>query len=402
MFFFPVQGVFERYAYGASDSNYALCYILVANIFLYMGFYQVKNKGSIENKINAYQVQKPLRVVVLFFLSLFFMLLIKPHLSGVMAYLLNFLNDNFLTPERILIVLAAHAIVFRDYLSSVYIKIVLIGSFMLIILQTLAFSRSGLLTFADTLLIVVLAILSNIKFPRKFLYVGLILMPFLLVMALNIYTVSTMSRQLKGDGGKTFAEKVELLQASYGVLQHDPRADFFMGQTFSRMGYFDFSAEIIANSEHYARVFNVRTYFKSIVDNILSPGFDVFDQPKISSSLKYVYRNLGEFSKEKDKEQGHTDHFGLYGEMYALFGFLSLPLLFLLAYGLKKMYCFEQIKNPTRSALMRVLILMMFHRLMNSFGLDWVLLKMVILFISFELIYRLSFCITWSSRRIAI
>src|ERR1700727_1778424 len=45
---YEFSDVFERYHYDAADSNYALIYILIANLFLYFGLYLVKIKGRPE------------------------------------------------------------------------------------------------------------------------------------------------------------------------------------------------------------------------------------------------------------------------------------------------------------------------------------------------------------------
>ena len=68
---------------------------------------------------------------------------------------------------------------------------------------------------------------------------------------------------------------------------------------FNRAGFFDYSAEIIAHSDRYKEEFNLATYAKSIIDNLLTPGFDVYDQPKISNALQFIYADLGKPSKER-------------------------------------------------------------------------------------------------------
>lgn len=387
---YPVQDAFERYAYGPSDSNYALLYIMIANTFLYAGFYRVKLRGAVEIETGGYQPRRPRIGVALFAISLLFGLLVQKQLPEAIAPFINLIYDNFLTPNIILMVLAAYVVVFRNHLPSVYIKIVLGGAVMMLVLQTLAFSRSGLLTFADNLLIVFLALLPAIRLPRRYVLVGFAVMPFLLATAFTFYSVSTTTRMVKGEAVGTLAEKVELIQASREILADDPRTDFFIGQVFARAGYFDFSAEIIANSDRYAGVFTAGNYFKSIVDNVLSPGFDVFDQPKISNSLKYASGNLGDFSKlQETGSTYHTDQFGLYGEMYNLFGYASLLIVYFIAYQLKAAFRYKGKFNPHVIALNRILILWIFYQWMNSFGLDWVLMNVFIAVVSFYGISKL-------------
>ncbi len=394
LLFYPVQDVFERYSYGPSDSNHALLYMLIANIFLYAGFYQVKLRGSAEIETASYQPRRPRIGVALFVISLLFGLLLQKQLPESIAPFINLIYNNFLVPNVVLMVLAVYVLVFLNRLPSVYLKIVLSGAVILMFLQTLAFSRSGLVTLADNFLIVVLALFPTIRWRRKYVGICLALTPLLLASAFFFYAVSTTTRQVRGDTGSTLAEKVELLQASREILREDPRADFFIGLALARAGYFDYSAEIIAHSDKYSTMFTVGNYFKSIIDNVLSPGFDVFDQPTITASLKYVYSsNLGVLSRKTEQQAGHSDHIGIYAEMYALFGYASFPVLFLLAYSLKKIYRRRWVVDPAKYGLIRVLILLLFYRLMNSFGLDGILLDLIATSISFVVIYRLIFLV---------
>ena len=387
----PVQDVFQRYAYGPADSNHALLYILIANTFIYAGFFQVNLRGAVEIETGDYQPRRPRIGVALLVISLLFGLLVQKQLPDAVAPFINLIYNNFFTPNVILMVLAIYVIVFRNRLPSIYIKIVLGSAAILMVLQTLAFSRSGLLTLADNLLIVGLALLPTVRLSRRYVLVGFAVVPFLLITAFTIYSISTTTRQMKGEAGETLAEKVELMQASREALADDPRTDFFLGQVFSRAGYFDFSAELIASREHYSDVFTLSNYAKSLVDNVLTPGFDVYDQPRISNSLKYAYsNNLDALLKHRETQGSyHTDHLGLYGEMYNLFGYASFLVLYLMARLLKKVFRDGGSSNQRLVALNRVITISLFFQLMNSFGFDWIALNMIILFISMHVLSKL-------------
>ena len=383
---YPVQNVFEIFAYGPSDSNYALFYILIVNTFLYAGFYRVKLRDAAEIETGGFQ-PKRLRIgVALFTVSLLFSLSSPEFFSP----FFNLIYDNFLRPNIILLVLTAYVFVFRKHLPSKYMKIVLGGAIILLLDQTLAFSRSGLLTFVEHFLIVVLAVSPTIRLTRRFLVISFAMFPILLATAFVLFTISTISRTEKGEAESALAERVDLTQASITMVKNDPRINFFIGQAASRAGFFDFSAEIIANSDKYAAVFTAGNYFKSIVDNVLTPGFDFFDQPKISNSLKYARNPLGDFSKARETGGAyHTDQFGLYGEMYNLFGYASLLMVYFIAYQLKVAFKYMGKFSPHVTALNRLLILLIFHQWMNSFGLDWILFNIITLSVIFYSISKL-------------
>src|SRR5262249_27795051 len=114
---------------------------------------------------------------------------------------------------------------------------------------------------------------------------------------------------------------------------------------------------------------------RSIVDNLLTPGFDVYDQPKIANSLQFVYFGLGAPSKMEANEVYQSDQLGIYGEFYALFGYGCLPLLFLIGLLLKRTYVRLHSTNPFTLAAKRAVTLFIFMKLIDSFGIDWVLIE---------------------------
>lgn len=287
-------------------------------------------------------------------------------------------------------VLSVYVFTFRNQLSSKHVLIVVIGAGLLCLLQTLSYSRSGLLTLFDTCFIFILVFLPKIRFKRISVYLFLFTMPFLLTVAINIYSISSISRSIKGDDGITLSEKIELFNESHNIVNNSLESDRYKAQAFSRAGYFDFSAEIIAHKDQYADVFAGTTYIKSIVDNDLTPGFDIFNQPRITSSFRYVYGDVSSLYINK-REQGHSDHIGIYGEMYGLFGYFSYFVLFIVAYNLKKIYQRFWTKNPVKSGLIRILILFMFYRYMNSFGLDWILWELMITSVAYITLYTIAF-----------
>jgi hypothetical protein len=383
---YPVQGVFERYSYGPSDSNYALSYIILANMFLYAGFYRVKFRGI--NEINKYKVRNPRFGILMLFISFSYVMLLQimPELN---SWLINLIFNNFFNPNIILLVLAVYVVTFRKSISPIYMKIIIISAITLMVLQTLSFSRSGILTLANTLLILILALIANIRFSIKHVIIGSMLIPFFLYAAFNIYAISTTSRMNKGHSGGTLIEKIDLVSSSKEIVNNSSaNGDYFIGRAFSRAGYFDYSSELIAHSEQYSEVFTIENYIKSIVDNILTPGFDVFDQPPMSRLLGYKYSgNWGDILRFGDGY--HTDQFGLYGEFYNLFGYVSLLIIFFIAWLLKAAYSYEGRLHPFTISLKRVIILFTWYQLMVSFGVDSIILKLVLVIISYYIVSKL-------------
>jgi hypothetical protein len=96
---------------------------------------------------------------------------------------------------------------------------------------------------------------------------------------------------------------------------------------------------------------------------------------------------LGEPSKEKVNEMYQSDQLGIYGEFYALFGYASLPFLFLVAFGFKWIYVRCANRNPFVLVVERVFVLFAFTRVLDSFGIDWTMLEVLPL-VTAMFIYR--------------
>jgi len=171
--------------------------------------------------------------------------------------------------------------------------------------------------------------------------------------------------------------------------------DVVLPPVLARAGFFDFSAEMIAHRDQYGTVVNLPAYAKSLIDNLLTPGFDVFDQPKMSNALRFLYLGRGTPSKAVAAEEYHSDQLGIYGELYTLFGWASLPLFFLVPYLLKRSFVRARAVNPFTLALKRVVILLIFVKLIDSFGIDWIIVEMVPYVLAVTL-----YSVVFSSRRI--
>jgi hypothetical protein len=223
---------------------------------------------------------------------------------------------------------------------------------------------------------VYLALHAGIRFRRKFIYIGIALLPVLLLLLLATFTISTFNRANREAGGNIeLGSAVALAQQSSSQLSPETGLDLLLPPIFDRAGFFDYAAEVIAHREEYADVLNLRTYGRSIVDNLLTPGFDVYDQPKIANSLQFVYFGLGVPSKLEANEVYQSDQLCVYGEFYALFGFGSLPLLFVIAWLLKRTYVRLHSANPFTLTAKRAVTLFIFVKLIDSFGFDWILIE---------------------------
>jgi len=94
------------------------------------------------------------------------------------------------------------------------------------------------------------------------------------------------------------------------------------------------------------------------VDNkMLDAGLRCLRSAEMGNALEFVYGDLGHPSKEMALESYQSDQFGIHGELYAVFGYASLPLFFLLAFFLKRLYVRLRSRSPFILAMKRIVVL---------------------------------------------
>jgi hypothetical protein len=397
---YEFSDVFERFHYDAADSNYALVYILIANVFLYFGLYLVKIKRRQQIDPTGWEAASSTRIAILLVVAILF-----TYFSGggdpdaTPSRFLSFLSL-FLAPNIIVLMTLSYFLLFRKTLTRRFA--ITIGALIAVemILHTLTGSRSAIVVIVQNSILVGLAMSGRIKFPRRYMALSLLLLPVIVGLLVTSFAVSTYNRAVKLSGGSfDIGAALDAARQSGSGLPIAASLDLVLPQVFSRAGFFDYSAEVIAHREQYRAVINLAAYGRSIVDNVLTPGFDVYDQPKISNSLLFVYREWGEPSKlaVSTMEGYQSDQLGVYGEWYALFEYWSLPLLCAGAYLLKSMYVRLNSANPFVLMMKRVVVLFVFERILDSFGVDWTIEETIPLLAAI-FIYALFFAIRPSRR----
>lgn len=370
--------VFDRYPYDPADSNRALVFILIANLFLYGAFFLVKSGGMQAVSAGAWRPTVPGRTVLLLIAAI--LIGYSSIHYGVedepsnLASLLSF----FLEPRTVIMMTLTFYLLFRDSLGRVFAVTIATLMILEMAVHTLAGSRSALVAFIENCALVVLAIRGCIRFPRRYFVLGVVLSPLIALAMVGSFAISTYNR------GHREGSSFDVGQALSTATQQDLglAMDLAMPALFARAGFFDFSAEIMAHRDEYASVLNTGAYGRSIVDNLLTPGFDVYDQPRTSSALQFIYRDWGEPSKDAAAEFYQTDQLGIYGEYYGVFGYASLPLLFVTAYLLKLAFVRLRGANPFTLAMKRLVVLFVYVDLLHSYGVDWVLIETVPLLVA--------------------
>jgi hypothetical protein len=244
-----------------------------------------------------------------------------------------------------------------------------------VVVHTLLGSRQGIVVTLQNYIWVTLAIGGCLQVGRKYFVLGLVLLPVLMALLVGSFAISTYNRAFRNAETLDVSRALDLAMISVSELSIESTLDKVVPLIADRAGYFDYSAEIIAHRDEYASVLNLSSYARSIVDNVLTPGFDVYDQPKISNALMFVYNGMGSPSKELVSDLYHSDQLGIYGEFYALFGYASLPLFLLTAFLMKRVYSRMTSENPFILVMKRVIVLWFFVRTLDSYGFDWTIVE---------------------------
>jgi hypothetical protein len=372
LFLYPFSIAFIRFPYYASDSNYALVFILVANVFLYAGLRAAPSAPELAVDLGNWRAVSTWRAVLLLLAAIAFTyvsvsLWTPENIPRAINFVVLFLS------QHIVILLAlSYYILFRRTFPTVAAVAIALLVATEIVLSVLFGSRSAIVTTIQTCMLVLLAIYGSMRVRATYLAGFVVSLPLLFFLMGVSFVIATHNRQNKETGASlTVSQAAELSQQGAATLSEDRDLDIILPPIFSRGGFFDFAAELIAHRDEYSSIFTLSTYYKSIVDNLLTPGFDVYDQPKIGNALEFVYQAMGDPSKEVAEEFYQSDQLEIYGEYYALYAYASLPLFFLTAWLVKRTYARLHAKTPYMLTMKRVVVLFIWVETINSFGLDW-------------------------------
>jgi hypothetical protein len=159
-----------------------------------------------------------------------------------------------------------------------------------------------------------------------------------------------------------------------------------LSPAFSRASFLDFSVDMIKNSNEYTEVVNFNFYVKSLLDNLLTPGFNIFDAPKASNALRGIYTLGRPLSISELLLSYHSDQFNIYGEYYNLFwGWLSMPFIFISAYYFRLTVYYRLRKQSFTNLLLKFFWAKTFYSWLISFGLDWIIIETFFGYIAFRL-----------------
>ncbi len=367
----PLSAIFERDSVTSYELNYALLFIILCNVSMFLGFYiRMSHKVKPENERQAkYSARKMRNVILIPLLMVIIMWLNSIGIAG--GGLASFLIELFFHQQVLLLFSFVFLIYHYDDIPRKARWQVLFIMLGYVFFVSVSGSRSAILVIGILILISFLVVKKRVLVNKWIILTCLILIP----ISIFLYIFATFSRGL--ELRETNAISLLNLMNEQGFFDLE-RMHFFLGRIFERIGFLDFSASLIAQREKFSVVLNPIYYIKSIIDNVLTPGFDIFNTPRASHALGHVGVGQGIPTRDTIAESYQSDQMGIYGEYYVLFfGYPALVGFFFLAYIFQWLYDSFRTKNFFLACLYRVLLVNTFLLYMNSFGTDWVFFEFI-------------------------
>jgi hypothetical protein len=381
--FNPFSIVFLRFNCTWIDTNYALSFIIISSFALFLGIHLGRKKSLIHTQTSVDYPDiflKPNNAIIILVLSLF--LMFTGNLEGsILSIISGYISSLFLNVIYLLLACFVFFLFYRENLTKGKTRAFYILIIIFIIGQVFSGSRSALLSIATIIMFGILSYQGIIFLKLKHIVAILVLIP----IALIFFLFSTYIRQ-NSARDFSFNQKTELIKTFIELddVNNEKVFKVILAPIFDRIGFFDYATEMIAQKPIYASVLNFQYYFKSIVDNVLTPGFDIYDTPKASNALIFIYGNRGIPSlHEISKDNYQSDEMTVYGEFYNLWGgWFSVIIFFYMGFLFQK-FMSKTCKNEFIFFLKNAFIINAFYILYNSFGLDWFLFNLISFFTTY-------------------
>ena len=366
----------------SADLNYTLFFIIFSSFALLLGIHLSYKKyyklGEVASNKTADLYYKPQRMVLILVFILYLLPIFLANYSGILSYFTSI----FLNALYLLLAGFVFFIFFKKYPNKKILWVFYALIAIYVISSIISGSRSSLLIIANMVLFALLSTHGVIYLKLRHLAVLAAIVPIAIVM----FLVSTYIRQSSARL-LPFEEKIEIIK-TFQISDIDNYEFLFktvLAPVYDRIGFLDYATELMAQKENYASVINFEYYLMSIFDNVLSPGFNLFDTPKVSNALIFIYDNKGPPSlKALMAGNYQSNQLTIFGEFYNLFGgWFSILIFMILGYYLQKLILLNS-RNKFYFYLKNAFILNAFYILINSFGLDWFLFNIISLFFTYS------------------
>lgn len=355
----------------AADINNALIITIISSVTLALGVCFNSKAKLLGSFTVQYDKRCFDRATIIYLLSLavhIFSTREIPFLSGLSTIIATY----FLGLFNVLVFFAIGALLIWRELDTRRKIIVSIVFLSYILLHTLEGNKSGFYLVLKVLLCLSL-VLGYEKIKTKFVVIIIAILPLMV----TFFTYGSIIRK-SGASSLSSSEKVALVES---LQSENVEIKSVMTPVFERIGFFDFTCEMVTKKDYYSQMINLRTELMSIIDNALSPGFDIFGVPKVANMIQVSYDSsiMTAMSKSASKDMDYqSDELTLFGESYLLF-IVPFNFVFIFLIGKFFKYCWISFNKRKRETNLykQSLCLLLFEGLLSSFGIDWFILTLV-------------------------
>jgi len=376
----PWSRILAMFSFTSDDLNYSLIFIMLSNVSIVLGLSMAGGNIPYIKKgiINSYTANtRKIIVIILFAVLISYCLQLLPNtFSRFAGYIMLFVNL-----EVLLLFTFTYLAMNFSKISNTNRIVLLIWPTIFILTTTLSGSRSALLAMAFFIMFAIISLKGKIILNKKILLLSVTIIP----VSLILYISATYLRD-RDVQYLAITKRLTILKEADLIGSNDIRS--LLRPIFERIGYLDYSAILIRNQERFSKIINFQYYFESIIDNALTPGFNVFDTIKISLAIPHVSRMESIPTHREKRQMGyHSTMPTVYGEYYVLFyGYLALIFLFISSYIFKKIYLSIRSKDALLFYLYRALVFYVFFMWLTSFGMDSVIFDLSCIIISVGLL----------------
>lgn len=381
LLFNPSSITFNRSIVTPSHINYSLVFIMLSNLSIFLGLNAARQKIFYNGKIP--EEQRPARalyVIINLFMAIFlqyFGLLPVNILGRFSGYILAvFFRLN------LILLLSMLYLIINYRRISIRSRFGILGLILLFVLfNTITGNRSSLLILAVLLVVVLLSIKGEIVLKKEVIFLCILFIPF----SIFLYNLATVCRPSIKVVSDIFSgqKRLEVKETRYFEVFHRFDINKACQPVFDRIGFLDVSVDIIKHKDQYSKIINFKYYIKSIVDNCLTPGFNIFGTPRVENALKYIYSGLPSPTHQDINNAYHADMLTIYAEYYVLFGqYPALLVFFISSYIFKRIYSALRSENVFLIFLYRAVVLLIFYEWLENFGIDWFVFDLIGIFIT--------------------
>ena len=389
----PWSEVLPRFPFTPNDMNHALLFIMLSTLSISLGIKSADFCNRFSRKVprfSTFSENAPTRLFVIMIVIIVFDALSALG-ENVFGSLRGYISILFYA-DIVLTLLITVFVMNYTSLSSKQKYSYLFLFFVFLVVRTLTGSRSALLTIALSVLYVCFAMLRTVRIKKQLIVLIIMMLPLLPV----IFSVTTFWRpyriaKLQGVIEATPTDFLTEYLNNVTSDAFDENLKIVLRPMFDRVGYLDMAADMIANSDKYNVVIDPIYYTKSVIDNVLTPGYDVFDVPRAANNTVSIYNNIPLLNKSMVDNYYQSDMFTIFGEFYVLFkGYFAVFACFLMGFFSKLLFEAINFSNMMWHYSFRAIFFKLYVLSLWSFGLDWQLEDLLFFLISIGCLYVLT------------